>query len=628
MQFQLVVLIALAISSASANPLMNERVLGNGSEVPAKLEGGEELPVTQKLIDTTPVPLKLEEITTVPSKLDDIKPIPSKLEAVTPIPIKLEDVTPVPVKLESVTPVPVKLEDVTPVPVKLESVTPVPVKLEDSTLVIPLKLEDVTPVPARLEDSTLVIPLKLEDVTPVPVKLESVTPVPVKLEDSTLVIPLKLEDVTPVPARLEDSTLVIPLKLEDSTPLPAKLEAETLQHNPEGRKQMNMMGSNMDMRMMSMDKMQSRRDSGVSSQGEVSSDPAIVKLCANTDEFKYYLPYPVDNTKYVQCDPWGVAIVKTCQSGFFWDNVTLECCSQADIGKSSVVDWSVQGVAVNSVSGILPESGISSNSVYTDIINGNFSYNDYIAKLMLENKTDILNVEQYKGLVDQSFYNELVKYNALFNSSQIRYDQVLNCLVEEILQDIYPDTFYLSSFNVSSERLVDVIRFIPNVLSYSKYYSVRYLAVFGKFQTVLDDLKAIFDKNMKPKSYAAEYIKLIGLYTNSSLANQTGILPIVNVDRFVSQDQIKLQLGSEYNFTLDTTFELYDFFGKYLNSSQANLKLHQELYVQNFVDAKIEGGNQVVQWFGQLNGISNQIVESLINYGFWYLTNYFAGEQF
>ena len=36
-----------------------------------------------------------------------------------------------------------------------------------------------------------------------------------------------------------------------------------------------------------------------------SINPAILNICQSAPSFTYYHAYESDNTKYIQCDPWG-----------------------------------------------------------------------------------------------------------------------------------------------------------------------------------------------------------------------------------------------------------------------------------------------------------------------------------
>ena len=80
-----------------------------------------------------------------------------------------------------------------------------------------------------------------------------------------------------------------------------------------------------------------------------------------------------------------------------------------------------------------------------------------------------------------------MKYIELYRKEgEVAYHTYLNYLIEDILQDIYPDAFHMTVFNASEHTLINVVRTIPSLISYSRYSNLRYSEVFTKYQEVLD----------------------------------------------------------------------------------------------------------------------------------------------
>lgn len=50
----------------------------------------------------------------------------------------------------------------------------------------------------------------------------------------------------------------------------------------------------------------------------------------------FYHPYPNDHTKYIQCDQFGNAFVKSCQSGRIWNQYLLTCIPSGVFSGSGV----------------------------------------------------------------------------------------------------------------------------------------------------------------------------------------------------------------------------------------------------------------------------------------------------
>jgi hypothetical protein len=150
-------------------------------------------------------------------------------------------------------------------------------------------------------------------------------------------------------------------------------------------------------------------------------------------------------------------------------------------------------------------------------MNDTFSFKQFQRQLIELNLTssDITQYERYKNILEKEVYDELMKYLSSFGKDQVRYDFIMNELIEDLLEDFYPDAEYLASFNASSQQIVDMVRFIPNLLSYAKYSFERYEVVFQQYRTVLDRLVTLLNTT-EPilRTYALKYSQLTALITN------------------------------------------------------------------------------------------------------------------
>jgi len=421
----------------------------------------------------------------------------------------------------------------------------------------------------------------------------------------------------------------------------------------------------------------------------------FVKMCDGSSQFKYYQPHPVNESLYIQCDPWGQPVVRACEEGLIWDQWRLRCCTPESVKNSTRVGYEfellhaveslfdcnlpqytcVNGgictklsagykcVCSGNFTGDLCEIRVESDSIFSEILSGNFSFEQYRERLVHDRADEMKYFEQYKPALSEVTYEELVKYLSSYKQGEVRYDRLVSNVIEDILEDIYPDAFYLSVFNASSESVANVVRMIPNLLSYTKYSNERYVQVFYQYQKALERLVEIFNSSWPTvEREASEYYKLTSLYLNNSalLVNQTGVVrPIEVREGPVEQEidgafsfgsrpvethktglaggsgpvewtdvQVVDKLKTEYNETVPSQEQLFDLFERFRVKALQEIKLNKNLVSMPLVDAKFEYVNETVAKFEELSKSSMQVWNSLCNYGFWYLTNLFSKEQF
>lgn len=421
----------------------------------------------------------------------------------------------------------------------------------------------------------------------------------------------------------------------------------------------------------------------------------FVKMCDGSSQFKYYQSHPVNESLYIQCDPWGQPVVRACEEGLIWDQWRLRCCTPESVKNSTRVGYEfellhaveslfdcnlpqytcVNGgictklsagykcVCSGNFTGDLCEIRVESDSIFSEILSGNFSFEQYRERLVHDRADEMKYFEQYKPALSEVTYEELVKYLSSYKQGEVRYDRLVSNVIEDILEDIYPDAFYLSVFNASSESVANVVRMIPNLLSYTKYSNERYVQVFYQYQKALERLVEIFNSSWPTvEREASEYYKLTSLYLNNSalLVNQTGVVrPIEVREGPVEQEidgafsfgsrpveahktglaggsgpvewtdvQVVDKLKTEYNETVPSQEQLFDLFERFRVKALQEIKLNKNLVSMPLVDAKFEYVNETVAKFEELSKSSMQVWNSLCNYGFWYLTNLFSKEQF
>lgn len=401
------------------------------------------------------------------------------------------------------------------------------------------------------------------------------------------------------------------------------------------------------------------------SEGSSSVDPEIAKLCQSSSNFKYYQPYPNNASRYIQCDPWGNPIVKSCEAGQVWSSWALRCESQSEVQSSTndlswvnqfqsgsqLVDCNQQvnicqnqGVCTKVADGFrcvcsgnftgeFCEIQVESWNVYSEIISGRFSLDRYRQILIAENQTeDSKYFEKFRDVLDSSTYEGLVKYISLYKQGDVRFDRIINSLVEDILQNIYPDAYYLSIFNASSESVSNVVRMVPNLLSYARYSNERYAQVFMQYNKVLNELAVLLNSSWPSvHQEASEYSRLASLYLNRSLTamniSRFGDEKSFNVNPIEIQwteNEVRERMREEYNQTLETTNELARLLTNFKKNAVVEMLVKPEVREKSLGSAKFDGAPDAVRLFEEISRSSDLIWESLVNYGFWFLTNQFA----
>jgi len=436
------------------------------------------------------------------------------------------------------------------------------------------------------------------------------------------------------------------------------------------------------------------------------NDTEFSKMCDGSQGFKYYQAHPTNEALYIQCDPWGQPIVRTCETGLVWNQWKLNCTTVEELKNASVslIDGSefdllsvVQAlfdcnqpqyacmnggvcsklstgykcVCSREFTGDVCEVKVDLSSIYSEILSGQFPFENYKKSLAAESQQDDLKYfEQYKSSLSQGTYNELVKYLSSYKSGEIRYDRLVSSLVEDILEDIYPDAFYLSLFNASQETVGNVVRMIPNLLSYGKYSSERYVQVFYQYQKTLNQLVGLLNSSWPTvKKEAGEYYLLTTQYLNNTvILNNTfgwdervngsngysvqGVADAVTVGlpdsgafTFGSrspvvtrknglgggsgpvqwtEEEVMGKMRSEYNETLQNTTSFFDLLEKFRTKALVEIKHNQKFVTQRLSEVNFDWAKQTVEELDELSKSSLEIWMSLCNYGFWFLTNTFS----
>jgi hypothetical protein len=404
-------------------------------------------------------------------------------------------------------------------------------------------------------------------------------------------------------------------------------------------------------------------------KNEATNDFVATSYCQKTSthgvRFQYYKVHPTDLTKYVECDPWGKGVVKACSVGRIWNQFHEMCTTPqfladsrnqtAEFERNEKLENTFTGLNCNNsdykcvndgkcvqfeegykcectakFTGELCEYKIVKNSVFSEILTGKFNLTKFKNELseasMDANTITSDEMTSMKSMLDEATHKEIMTYLGLFDKSHVRYDIVLNELIENILKDIYPDAYYMSEFNATSHKLVEIVRTIPSLISYEKYSNERYTEVFNKYQEVLDKVVTTFNETWSGINLdASEYTKIIG-----KVLNETGIMKeafaAAATAKKVTEKDLTMKLESIYKktteqtmlFTLELT-GLRGFFIKEIAKRPEIINMRLSELAVEYKEVK-----ELVAIFDEVRRSSSEVVNSLFNFGFWYATDAFA----
>lgn len=384
--------------------------------------------------------------------------------------------------------------------------------------------------------------------------------------------------------------------------------------------------------------------------------------CKLTQKYQYYKSHPTDVTKYVECDPFGKGTIKSCPEGRLWDNFHEICTIKSVIKEGEKmtemfleleqIESNFTGINCNSTLFDLCRNGgkcingfkcecadgfmgefctekVIPNSIYSKIMQNKFDLSEFRKELRMEKnlgaKITGKEMKSIKSFFKDSTHEEIMEYLDLFAKDEIRYDIIINELIDELLEDIYPEAYYISLFNASSgSRLIDVVRLIPSLIQYTRFSENRYADVFLKYQQVL--LRFVENMNGTWENVgeqAAMYVKITG-----HVLNETGVMDqLIGQMSRTSEKEVLETLETESNKTRAENIEFY----MQLESLRIRLidfmRREPECIDKELIN--IKGSDEVlslIRIFENLRMKNIEIINSLLSYGFWFVTDAFAGK--
>lgn len=383
------------------------------------------------------------------------------------------------------------------------------------------------------------------------------------------------------------------------------------------------------------------------------------EYCAKKSEHnvhQYYKPYPNDQTRYVVCDTWGRGIVRECSEGRLWDqfyelcsvpsviqdsqNMTryVEELSKLQISEScnSTLFSCVNGgkcveqesewrcVCPRAFTGPYCQFRVEEGSIFSAIMTNKFNYTKFEEFAVKAGLNDTLIGRDMKSLHEytNATHEQIMQYIDMFGDEHVRYDTALNLLIEEVLEDIYPDLYYMSIFNVTENSLLHVVRTIPALVSYSRYATERYAEVLAKYNDVLERLTFTLNSSIpNAQEVATEYTRIV-----AHIMNETKTMEDMHAHaNKTSQAQIEHGMKMNFNKTSEQLMEfsvgmnsMRSYFIDYMRDHPASVNMRVGLLPLS------DEVKELISIFDEMTIQSVVMINQLFSFGFWEVTDALA----
>jgi hypothetical protein len=273
------------------------------------------------------------------------------------------------------------------------------------------------------------------------------------------------------------------------------------------------------------------------------------------------------------------------------------------------------------------ESDINTYDLYHQILFGSFSIKEYKVKIREENvTTDISYYEKYKNKLDKNTYQALLDYLSLYEKNSIRYDTLLTALLEDVLDNMYPDAKYLTTFNASQQKIIEIIKLIPSLISYAKYSFEKREKLFMEYVNILDKLVYAFNTTGEPQKFGVEatkYQRLTHLFLNKTVQARISHSLSIKFNDY----EVKNGIEKESNLTLANAIKLLDLYPSFQAAIERVKKSNPNILNMKLGECKSKESIEVANLLKEINKSDVSIWDSLVNYGFWYITNNFSSEN-
>ena len=241
-------------------------------------------------------------------------------------------------------------------------------------------------------------------------------------------------------------------------------------------------------------------------------------------------------------------------------------------------------------------------------------------KIIEENlTTDISYYAKYKNKLDKATYQALIDYLSLYKKNDIRFDTLITALLEDVLDNMCPDTKFLSTFKASSQKMIEIRFMVPSVVSYAKYSFYNGEKIFSQYVSILNKLVLSLKRNGYSKKIAIEatkYSRLTHLFLNKTVPAPN----LHNVIKF-NDYEVKLEVESQSNVTLLHALMLFDLLDKFQDSIEKERNTNPNFLDITMDKVTIIESIKVMELLNEIAKSEASKWDSLINFGFWYITN-------
>jgi hypothetical protein len=279
---------------------------------------------------------------------------------------------------------------------------------------------------------------------------------------------------------------------------------------------------------------------------------------------------------------------------------------------------------------------VKSTGVFGQLINDSFSLDTYRQNRPL---LDEFYAAQ-NGSIDASQVQcnqtraRIAEYLALYPNGTMRFDMLVNYLIQDYMTVIYPWQFFLQEFAYPSEMAMGYINAIPGLLMSSKYAYDKFDNFWSVLEDILQHLVKYLPEHLPNIRHEADLFFQIydGFFrqfeknganlTTGMLTDEFGNVSAVNVD------MIKEKIRRDFNKTLSLSWDLFRTLGRFdeeigvrAASGQINATYVQEL-VANF-----SMSDNVTTLIGQVGESNAEIWDSTTFFAFWYVVSDYVSED-
>jgi len=370
---------------------------------------------------------------------------------------------------------------------------------------------------------------------------------------------------------------------------------------------------------------------------------------------QFYYPYPNDDLRYIECDPWGRMSVKECPVGSKWNSWLSSCVMVAPEREQQIPvmsndslsasfctyfgNWSCQHdgycnqflmeskcFCLADFSGPYCERAAPSQGAFGQIINETFSLDLYKRQRPLANDSLGFNTTiDTTMILDEVTKQRVQKYLNLYPNGEMRFDTLINYLVQDFLSQLYPSSFFLREFLLSSEIAMGYTNAIPNLLQSAKYAYDHFDQFFAIYVQVLDKLVDYLPKHMpKVKDEAQMFFEVYDMIFTRFSSMNNNFSRVANLSdemenrTDLTRDEMRQNIYDDFNATLSIAYDLF----RYLNVFDDELSVRGQNYTaeeMQYAIGNFSMDDETNRMLSELSVRGTYIWESLSFYGFWYV---------